>query len=64
MAKHTNEVGQLQTLQQLILDAAGEGIYGIDKIDRVTFGNAAATAILGWRTEDILGKRVHDVHHH
>jgi len=64
MAKPTNEVGQLQSLQQLILDAAGEGIYGIDKNGLVTFGNAAATAILGWRTEDILGKRSHDVHHH
>ena len=64
MARQTNEVSQLQTLQQLILDAAGEGIYGIDKNGQVTFGNDAATAILGWRTEDILGKRSHDVHHH
>ena len=64
MARQTNEVSQLQTLQQLILDAAGEGIYGIDKNGEVTFGNDAATAILGWRTEDIIGKRSHDVHHH
>ena len=64
MARQTKEVSQLQTLQQLILDAAGEGIYGIDKNGEVTFGNDAATAILGWRTEDIIGKRSHDVHHH
>jgi PAS domain S-box-containing protein len=64
MARQTKEVSELQTLQQLILDAAGEGIYGIDKNGCVTFGNDAATAILGWGTEDILGKRAHDVHHH
>jgi len=64
MAKPTAQMDQLQSLQQLILDAAGEGIYGIDKNGRVTFGNAAATAILGWRTADIIGKHAHDVHHH
>ena len=31
MAKPTDEFSRLQSLQQLILDAAGEGIYGIDK---------------------------------
>jgi PAS domain S-box-containing protein len=54
----------LSQLEQLILDAAGDGIYGIDKNGCVTFGNAATTKILGWRTDDILGKRSHDVHHH
>ena len=61
MAQQTDE---LRYLQQLILDAAGEGIYGIDKDGNITFSNAAATAILGWRNEDILGKSAHDVHHH
>jgi PAS domain S-box-containing protein len=64
MARPTDNDGTLQSLQQLILDAAGEGIYGIDKRGRVTFGNAAATDILGWHTDDILGKPAHDVHHH
>ncbi len=64
MAKHSDEFSRLQSLQQLILDAAGEGIYGIDKDGKTTFGNAAATEILGWRAEDIIGKSAHDVHHH
>ncbi len=64
MAKHSDEFSRLQSLQQLILDAAGEGIYGIDKDGKTTFGNAAATEILGWRAADIIGKSAHDVHHH
>jgi PAS domain S-box-containing protein len=64
MAKHTDDVSQLQSLQQLILDAAGDGIYGIDKNGKTIFGNEAATQILGWHTEDIIGKPAHDVHHH
>lgn len=58
------ELDQLQTQHQLILDAAGEGIYGLDGDGRITFSNAAATEILGWRIEDVRGQRAHDVHHH
>ena len=64
MARQTEELRQLQSMQRLILDAAGEGIYGIDTDGNITFGNAAATAILGWGTEQIIGKSAHDVHHH
>ena len=63
MAKH-DELSRLQSQHQLILDSAGEGIYGLDCDGRITFGNAAARDILGWRTEDVLGQRSHDVHHH
>ena len=58
------ELQQLQTEHQLILDAAGEGIYGLDSEGRITFSNAAATKILGWRIEDVRGQLAHDVHHH
>ena len=57
-------LAELQSQHRVILDAAGEGVYGLDRQGRVTFGNRAAEQIVGWRTENILGKRVHDVHHH
>ena len=63
MAKQS-EFSKLQTQHQLILDAAGEGVYGLDCEGRVTFSNAAATQILGWKLADVLGQRSHDVHHH
>lgn len=55
---------QLESQHRVILDAAGEGVYGLDRNGRVTFGNTAAEEIIGWRTENILGQKVHDVHHH
>lgn len=58
------ELSRLQTQHQLILDAAGEGIYGLDCDGRITFSNAAATGILGWKIEDVRGQSAHDVHHH
>ena len=57
-------LAQLETQHRVILDSAGEGIYGLDPNGRVTFGNRAAEDIIGWRTEKILGQKVHDVHHH
>ena len=58
------ELRHLRTTHELILDAAGEGIYGLDSDGMATFGNAATMEILGWKPQDVLGKRVHDMHHH
>ena len=58
------KLSQLQTEHSLILDSAGEGIYGLDCEGRITFGNAAATRILGWEADDVIGQAAHDVHHH
>jgi len=55
---------QLRSQHRVILDSAGEGIYGLDRDGRVTFGNRAAEDIIGWRTDKVLGQKVHDVHHH
>lgn len=54
----------LEARYALILESAGEGIHGLDAEGRVTFGNAAAERILGWKLDDILGEKSHDLHHH
>ena len=59
-----DELRRLRTMHELILNAAGEGIYGLDSDGKATFGNAATMEILGWKPEDVLGKRTHDIHHH
>ncbi len=51
-------------LVQLIVNAAGEGIYGLDSQGLMTFANKASTDILGWSIEECLGKSAHEVHHH
>jgi len=55
---------ELRDRNQSILDAAGDGIYGIDASGCATFANRAAVDLLGWKPDDIVGKRLHDVHHH
>lgn len=59
-----NELNQLQKTHELILKAVGEGIYGVDTQGNTTFVNEAATQILGWRAEDVIGKSLHNIHHH
>jgi PAS domain S-box-containing protein len=59
-----DELRRLRTRHQLILDSAGEGIYGLDAEGRTTFVNEAATRILGWRPDDVIGQPLHDIHHH
>lgn len=56
---------EMESQNRLILDAAGEGIYGVDLEGKTTFVNNAAQEILGWTAEDLLGKDIHKmIHHH
>lgn len=48
----------------LLLESTGEGIFGIDLDGRCTFVNRAAAQMLGWRTEEVLGRNMHELIHH
>ncbi|MGE4218291.1 MAG: sigma 54-interacting transcriptional regulator [Alphaproteobacteria bacterium] len=49
---------------QLILRAAGEGIYGVNADGVTTFVNPAAERMLGWAAEALVGRDMHSVVHH
>jgi len=55
---------RIERQNQLILSAAGEGIYGLDAEGRTTFVNPAAERILGWSSEDMVGHDAHQMFHH
>ncbi|MFC3148305.1 PAS domain S-box protein [Piscinibacterium candidicorallinum] len=48
----------------LLLESTGEGIFGIDMDGACTFVNRAAVDMLGWRTEEVLGRNMHELIHH
>lgn len=48
----------------LLLESTGEGIFGIDLAGHCTFVNRAAAQMLGWRTEQVLGRNMHELIHH
>jgi PAS domain S-box-containing protein len=49
---------------KLILDSAGEGIFGLDLDGRITFVNPAAAEMLGHSTEELIGRPGHSLIHH
>ena len=49
---------------QMLLEAAGEGVYGLDCEGLTTFVNPAGSAMLGWDAEDLIGEPMHSLLHH
>lgn len=49
----------LQRRYQLILDAAGDGIIGLDAQGQISFANRAASDLLGFNGETIIGRDYH-----
>jgi PAS domain S-box-containing protein len=58
------ELEQLRRQHQLILNAVGEGVYGLDLDGHVTFVNPAAAAMIDWPIDELIGKSMHAVLHH
>ena len=59
---------QLQALEEqtrLVLGAVGDGIVGLDNQGHITFANPAASSLLGFSSDEFIGKAMHElVHHH
>ncbi len=55
---------EFERKNQLLLEAAGEGIYGVDANGLTTFVNPAAERILGYRAEELAGRNMHTLVHH
>ncbi len=64
MAMKISRVTQPQTINDLILDAADEGIFGLDLEGKHTFVNPAAARILGFDANELLGQPSHALWHH
>ena len=57
-------IKQLRQRNELLLQAAGEGIYGLDVDGNTTFVNPAAAKMLGWTAKELLGQPMHSLLHH
>lgn len=65
---HWNRVSKVfyefERENQLLLEAAGEGIYGVDANGITTFVNPAAQRILGYSAEELAWRNMHSMVHH
>jgi PAS domain S-box-containing protein len=55
---------RLSNSLRMLLESAGEGIYGIDADGRCTFMNTAAAGALGVDVSDVMGELTHPLFHH
>ena len=55
---------EIEQENQLILQAAGEGIYGVNAEGVTTFVNPAAERLLGWSAAEMVGRNMHELVHH
>jgi PAS domain S-box-containing protein len=62
--KAEEELIRVYQQNQLILNAAGEGIVGLDEKGTITFANPAALETLGYEEEELVGKDLHRTIHH
>lgn len=58
------QFARLHREYELILNSAGEGIYGLDTEGRITFVNSAGLHILGYDETELIGRHLHDFPHH
>jgi PAS domain S-box-containing protein len=52
-----------EEFRAVVMDNMAEGLYALDADGLVTYVNPAATAMLGWSADDLLGKAMHDIVH-
>ncbi|MEM8718286.1 MAG: ATP-binding protein [Cyanobacteria bacterium P01_G01_bin.39] len=55
---------RLSHQHELILNSAGEGIYGLDLAGKVTFINPAAAEMLGYDVAQLHNQPLHEIVHH
>jgi diguanylate cyclase (GGDEF)-like protein/PAS domain S-box-containing protein len=58
-----DERAKLTRQTEVLLESAGEGIYGFDAEGITTFVNPAAARMLGYQPEELVGRSVHQVLH-
>ncbi|TAN42533.1 MAG: PAS domain S-box protein [Nitrospirae bacterium] len=64
-AKQAEEaLKRLTQRNEMILNSAGEGIYGTDIDGNIIFINPAAQEMLGFRSDELIGKSSHHTFHH
>ena len=60
----STDIKQFLANPELLLNAVGEGVYGFDINGNAVFINPAAELMTGWKTDELLGKNIHQYHHH
>jgi len=62
--KHLSHHAAWRRQLEMLLESAGEGIYGIDLRGRCIFINGAGAELLGYTPDELIGRNMHYLIHH
>ena len=54
----------IQSRFELILEAVGDGVSGVDTDGTITFVNPEMVRLTGWTADELIGRSQHDLLHH
>jgi PAS domain S-box-containing protein len=57
------DLHRVEELQRVVLETMDEGVCAVDAHCRITMVNSAATRLLGWSEDELLGRRAYEVVH-
>lgn len=64
LQQREEKLRQTKRQSELILNAVGDGIYGLDTEGKAVFVNPVAARLLGYSQEEMLGQCMHSLVHH
>lgn len=64
LRERDQQLRELIEYQAAVLNTMAEGLYTLDAQGVVTSVNAAAEAMFGWSSAELIGKKMHDLAHH
>ncbi|MEJ2671150.1 MAG: PAS domain S-box protein [Deltaproteobacteria bacterium] len=59
-----NDLEWLRLQHEMILNSAGEGVFGVDSRGNVTFINPAALTLSGYEKRELFGQNIHKLLHY
>jgi PAS domain S-box-containing protein len=60
----TAELAAAESQTRSVIDASGDGIFQVDSNGLILLSNPAACRILGYKADELNGRRLHDTIHH
>jgi PAS domain S-box-containing protein len=64
LKENQSRLEQAEERSRLLLESAEEGIFGVAEDGLVNFINPAGLKMLGFNTEEVIGKKIHPLIHH
>ena len=64
VAERSAALAETEARASHILQSSADGLFGIDAQGRLTFINRAGCALLGYSSEQLIGRQIHAIIHH